>query len=214
MHFEQEITEEDITYILQNRKELLTIIREKKKMMYMELTERDDMLEAISLGGGIKRFHGKTNQHKEMLLQTIQKEQKLMEESCLLFREQLIQLEIQEETIHRIWICYQELPFHQYRWMKERYVKHEKFAYVKQQMTISQREAIVLKQEAIENILALYLSDYSNRGIIRKKYLEKNSKVVLKDSSKYRKRKSTAVKQRVLKNKENNRNGEGTWGNT
>lgn len=137
--------------------------------LYKELQKADDLLESIVLRGnefdtlGIKPTRSKA---PDMLLM-LDKHKELAEERSKEIRLEMWQLTDEQESINRIWACFQALDGKEYEYLEQLYVKNRPYKSVEAESGVSHGTFEKTRKRAIKRVLQLYESEMSNMQIIK-----------------------------------------------
>ena len=87
----------------------------------------------------------------------------------------IYQLMQEEESLKRVWICYQGLPYRQRAVLKALYVEHKPWKVVRAELRMSHSTLSNNRSSAIQNIRQLYDSEFTDMQIMmyRQPELEK-----------------------------------------
>lgn len=189
------MTEKRIKEILGKKNEMLCKIISQRTMALNEIKNKDSILEAVAYQPvNIANFTNKSNNHKD-LYDVLERQEKLMKESNIVYLEMLNSLMEEEEEINRIWICFNQLPLEQYEILYRLYVLGQKYEFCKSILEIDHRTFIDRRQCGMRNMLALYESEYSDREIVQNKY--SNNIIFMKDKDKRKYQKRTIAEKMV-----------------
>lgn len=78
------------------------------------------------------------------------------------------------EKINRVWICFQALPYDTFNILNRLYVKNELWSALEQDM--NHRTIVRRRREGLQEILALYNSNYQTREIAAMRFIRKGDK--------------------------------------
>lgn len=181
------MTEKRIKEILGKKNEMICKIVSQRTMALNEIKNKDAILEAVAYQPiNITNSTSKSNNHKD-LYDVLERQEKIMKESNIVYLEMLNSLMEEEEEINRIWICFNQLPLEQYEILYRLYVLGQKYEFCKSILEIDHRTFIDRRQCGMRNILSLYGSEYSDREIVQNKY----NIVFMKDKDKRKYQKKT-----------------------
>lgn len=167
----REITETDIIRCLSMYKELLEDIRERIRILNANVDTTNEVLETLQLrskGYGCISPQGSNKDLGDVL----EKYKENEEQYALLLKSHLLQLIEEEETIKRIWICYQSRPHPQRIALKMLYVQHKAWKVVKAELRISHSTLSKNRMEGISNIKKVYASDLTDQQILMYRHPE------------------------------------------
>lgn len=161
-----EISESYIIRCLSGYEALLEDVRERIRFLHSNMATTDDVLETLQLkskqyntvpsGGGRKKNLG------DLLEKYEQNEERYAE----FLKTYIYQLMQEEESLKRVWICYQSLPNRQRMVMKALYVDHKPWKVARSELHMSHSTLSGDRVQAIQNIRKLYESDFTDMQIM------------------------------------------------
>ncbi|MEY8536367.1 hypothetical protein AALH30_23055 [Blautia pseudococcoides] len=170
-----EIDENYIVRCLSGYETLLEDVRDRIRFLHSNMATTDDVLESLQMkknygtagtsGGGRKKDLGD-------LLERYEENEERYAEFLKMYIYQLMQ---EEESLKRVWICYQGLPYRQRAVLKALYVEHKPWKVVRAELRMSHSTLSNNRSSAIQNIRQLYDSDFTDMQIMmyRQPELEK-----------------------------------------
>ena len=167
----RKIAEDDIKYLLKNRKEILGHNRIRIKEIYTELSEEDSIEQMLSIPS--YDFYAKAqSEHSDQDLGNVLEHIQHMQRSKSLdLRMELWGLTNEIEKINRLYICYQVLSkinIQEFMIIKKLYVQNMGYLPVESESGLSHKTFEKKRQNGIEQIKMWYESDYDNATIIMK----------------------------------------------
>lgn len=176
------ICETDIIRCLSDYNKHLADIRERIQKQYMEIATTDELLKTIQLQGiNYDKLYIQSGYNKKDLTDILIKHEKEEREYALYLKDYIFQLMQQEESLKRIWICYQCLANEQRQILTELYVHKKAWKVVKMELKMSHSSVSNYRNAAIENIIKLYNSDLSNLQIARYSIQDKETSTSQKE---------------------------------
>lgn len=175
------ICEADIIRCLSDYDKHLADIRERIQMQYREIDTTDDLLRNLQLQGINYESYLTSGYNKKDLTDILIKHEKEEREYALYLKDYIFQLMQQEESLKRIWICYQCLTNEQRQILTELYVHKKAWKVVKMELKMSHSTVSNYRNAAIENIIKLYNSELSNLQIARYSIQDKETSTSQKE---------------------------------
>ena len=94
------------------------------------------------------------------------KQKKIYQEQAQDLQSEIISILEEEESIHRIWVCFRALEDPGRKYLEEIYVFNNLYRYVEQTSGVSHRKFEETRSQAMKELIRLYQSDLSNKEII------------------------------------------------
>lgn len=166
----QNINENYIKAVLQEHDEKLKIISNRTFALYKEFEKTDTMISEVAYQQR-PDFSERQIKAKELegLDKVMQKHVDLVRNRSKEIQSVLWQLTEEEETINRIWVCFNALCGKEYHILEEIYVKNQKYVDVQRATGFGHRKFEMLRKQAINQILYLYKSKLSNLEIVKRR---------------------------------------------
>lgn len=162
------INESEIKDILRNREEKTSNIRIKILNMYQELENTEGLLLSTALPSTeLRGMPGGKGGHKDLgdvLQQYYQRLYNRNEE----IRSIMWALAEEEESISRVWVCFQALPDPYYSILRELYVENQLYQAVEDRFKGSHKTFERYRQKGIEQLLCFYYSGNSIAELMRR----------------------------------------------
>ncbi|MFR1313626.1 hypothetical protein [Sellimonas intestinalis] len=107
-----------------------------------------------------------TSSHSKDLSDILLKQKKIYQEQAQDLQSEIISILEEEESIHRIWVCFRALEDPGRKYLEEIYVFNNLYRYVEQTSGVSHRKFEETRSQAMKELIRLYQSDLSNKEII------------------------------------------------
>ena len=184
----QKITEDDIKYLLKNRKEILVQDRIRIKEIYTELSEEDSIEQMLSIPSYDFCTKVQSERTKQDLGNVLEHIQHMQRSKSLELRVELWGLSNEIEKINRLYICYQALSrinIQEFMIIKKMYVQNMGYYPVEMESGLSHKTFEKKRQSGIAQIKLWYESDYDNASIIIKTEKNREKRPPKKDEKSY-----------------------------
>lgn len=137
--------------------------------LYQEMNKSDDLLESIILRGSEIGSVGvrQTGTEGPDLLKLLDRHQTLAKERSTAIRTEIWKLTDEQETINRVWVCFQTLEGKEYDYLNQLYVQNLPYKVVESKSGVSHGTFEKTRKRAILKILKLYESDLNNLEIMK-----------------------------------------------
>lgn len=169
MQEEQEklkIDEKFITDCLANYNQRLQEIQSELMRAYEGIISKNELIETLQMKANTDNTgYGRTNHHKDLnnILEGVEKRQTEYITELLKF---IQQLERREDSLRRVWICYEALPLPERDILAKLYVEGMKWEAAPLELNISKGTLANKKVQAVCQIQKWYESTYPNTDII------------------------------------------------
>lgn len=162
-----EIREEDVKRALRNGFEELEEIHKRILALHDELMNTNLLIQSVALKSPRYGSVGSGSGLKKDLTEIMIKHEQLTRQRGIEIREELRSLTDDEETINRIKVCFQTLRGKEYSYLYELYVCGHPYKAVEKESGVSHRTFEKIRKSAMQKILQMYASSYSNQDIIK-----------------------------------------------
>lgn len=178
------ITDEYIKKVLSEHQKLLTAIHDRLLELYFEMEDSDGMIKSATFGGVGQNIGGGRSSEKKDLTDIMMRHFSLLRAQSQEIRMEMMRLVEEQETINRIWCCFEALDKEERELLTELYVKGRPYKDVQYEAQknrdISRTTFERIRKCGIEEIRRMYDSSVSNVDIIsnsiRKEREEKKKK--------------------------------------
>ena len=152
---------------LSNYQHQLKQIEAEMTRTFESIISQNDLIETLqvkiyseSLGTG------KTNNHRDLnnVIENVEKKQQEYIKDQL---KTIEQLQLKEDALRRIWICFEALPYLEKDILTKLYIDNVKWDAIPFEMNISKGALVKRRAWALDQILKLYESHHANADIIR-----------------------------------------------
>lgn len=164
------ITDDYIKRVLNNHQELLAAIHERILELYHEMEDSDEVIKQATFGGGQENIGGGRSSEKKDLTDIMLRHFKLLKAQSQEIRIEMMRLVEEQETINRIWCCFEALDKDVKQILTELYVRGHPYKEVESEAQknkdISRTTFERMRKSGFDEIKRLYDSRLTNVDII------------------------------------------------
>ncbi len=154
------VTVDSVRVLLMNYETHKCRIQQRILELYKELEDTDSFIQVISFKKniltGMPRAKGGL---PKGLTEIVEQHDKLMNDRISEISAGIEMLMKEEESLRRVWVCYQALSYEEYEIITRLYVKKEPYKQVEAELEYSHGKFEKLRKEGLEDIISLYDSD-------------------------------------------------------
>mgnify|MGYP003191678761 FL=1 len=158
----KEITVSYVKHVLGHKKEMISDGRKRMKELYEEINSTDFSIREAAYTKVLNDIP-QTSSHSKDLSDILLK---IYQEQAQDLQSEIISILEEEESIHRIWVCFRALEDPGRKYLEEIYVFNNLYRYVEQTSGVSHRKFEETRSQAMKELIRLYQSDLSNKEII------------------------------------------------
>lgn len=177
------VSVEYVKHVLGNKKEIVTYGRKRIKELYEELNNTDlSVCEAayVKVLNDQPKVSSRTNEND--ISDVLLKQKKIYQEQARDLRFEIIRILDEEESIHRIWVCFDALNNPGRKYLEELYVEKNLYRYVEEKSGVSHRSFEQTRSQAMKKLISLYYSSLTNKEIIQGIYPDKKGELDNKET--------------------------------
>ena len=161
----KEITVSYVKHVLGHKKEMISDGCKRMKELYEEINRTDCSIREAAYTKVLNDIP-QTSSHSKDLSDILLKQKKIYQEQAQDLQSEIISILEEEESIHRIWVCFRALEDPGRKYLEEIYVFNNLYRYVEQTSGVSHRKFEETRSQAMKELIRLYQSDLSNKEII------------------------------------------------
>ena len=164
------ITDDYIKKVLAEHQELLTAIHDRLLELYFEMEDSDGMIQSATFGSSVDNIGGGRSSEKKDLTDIMLRHFKLLKAQSQEIRIEMMRLVEEQESINRIWCCFEALDKEAKELLTNLYVRGRPYKDVQYEAQknkdISRTTFERIRKCGIDEIKKLYASQMSNVDII------------------------------------------------